>query len=111
MKADGSGVEVFARGIRNTVGFDWHPQTKELWFTDNGRDRQGDDVPPDELNHAPKPGLHFGYPYCHGGDIPDPEFGKKRPLQRIYRAGAKARSARRRAGHAILHRFDVSVGI
>jgi glucose/arabinose dehydrogenase len=79
MKADGSGVEVFARGIRNTVGFDWHPQTKELWFTDNSRDRQGDDVPPDELNHAPKPGLHFGYPYCHGGDIPDPEFGKKRP--------------------------------
>jgi glucose/arabinose dehydrogenase len=74
MKADGSGVEVFARGIRNTVGFDWQPQTKELWFTDNGRDRQGDDVPPD----APKPGLHFGYPYCHGGDIPDPEFGKKR---------------------------------
>ena len=69
---------MFARGIRNTVGFDWHPQTKELWFTDNGRDRQGDDVPPDELNHAPKPGLHFGYPYCHGGDIPDPEFGKKR---------------------------------
>ena len=78
MKADGSGVEVFARGIRNTVGFDWHPQTKELWFTDNGRDRQGDDVPPDELNHAPKPGLHFGYPYCHGGDIPDPESDKKR---------------------------------
>jgi glucose/arabinose dehydrogenase len=79
MNADGSDVEVFARGIRNTVGFDWHPQTKELWFTDNGRDRQGDDVPPDELNHAPKPGLHFGYPYCHGGDIPDPEFGKKHP--------------------------------
>jgi glucose/arabinose dehydrogenase len=79
MKPDGSGVETYARGIRNTVGFDWHPQTKELWFTDNGRDRQGDDVPPDELNHAPKPGLHFGYPYCHGGDIPDPEYGKKRP--------------------------------
>jgi glucose/arabinose dehydrogenase len=78
MKPDGSGVEVFARGIRNTVGFDWHPQTKELWFTDNGRDLLGDDVPPDELNHAPKPGIHFGYPYCHGGDIPDPEFGKKR---------------------------------
>jgi glucose/arabinose dehydrogenase len=55
-----------------------YPQNRELWFTDNGRDRQGDDVPPDELNHAPKPGLHFGYPYCHGGDIPDPEFGKKR---------------------------------
>jgi glucose/arabinose dehydrogenase len=77
MKPDGSNLQVFARGIRNTVGFDWHPQTKELWFTDNGRDRQGDDVPPDELNRAPKQGLHFGYPYCHGGDIPDPEYGKK----------------------------------
>jgi len=77
MQPDGSKVEVFARGIRNTVGFDWHPQTKDLWFTDNGRDLQGDDVPPDELNHAPKSGLHFGYPYCHAGDIPDPEFGKK----------------------------------
>ena len=78
MKPDGSKVEVFARGIRNTVGFDWHPQTKELWFTDNGRDLLGDEVPPDELNHAPKSGLDFGYPYCHGGDIPDPEFGRKR---------------------------------
>ena len=78
MKADGTGVEVFARGIRNTVGFDWHPVTKELWFTDNGADNLGDDVPPDELNHAPKQGLNFGYPYCHGGDIPDPQFGKKR---------------------------------
>ena len=78
MKADGAGPEVFAQGIRNTVGFDWHPVTKELWFTDNGRDYLGDDVPPDELNHAPKQGLHFGYPYCHGGDIPDPEFGKNR---------------------------------
>ena len=78
MKADGSAMEVFARGIRNTVGFDWHPVTKELWFTDNGGDNLGDDIPPDELNHAPKPGLNFGYPYCHGGDIPDPQFGKKR---------------------------------
>jgi len=77
MKPDGAGLEVFARGIRNTVGFDWHPQTKELWFTDNGRDRMGDDVPPDELNRAPKPGLHFGYPYCHAG-VPDPDFGKER---------------------------------
>jgi hypothetical protein len=77
MKADGSGREIFARGIRNTVGFDWHPATKELWFTDNGRDQLGDDIPPDELNHAPKKGLHFGYPYCHGGDIPDDQFGKK----------------------------------
>ena len=78
MKPGGSNLEVFARGIRNTVGFDWHPQTKELWFTDNGRDRLGDNIPPDELNHASKPGLHFGYPYCHGGDIPDPEYGKKK---------------------------------
>ena len=70
--------EIFARGIRNTVGFDWHPQTKELWFTENGRDQLGDDIPPEELNRAEKAGKHFGYPYCHGGDIPDPEFGTKR---------------------------------
>ena len=78
LKPDGSAMEVFARGVRNSVGFDWHPATKELWFTDNGRDMMGDDVPPDELNHAPKAGMHFGYPYCHGGDIADPEYGKKR---------------------------------
>jgi len=77
MQPDGSGREVFASGVRNSVGFDWHPVTKELWFTDNGRDALGDDIPPDELNRAPKPGLHFGFPYCHGGDIPDPEFGKR----------------------------------
>jgi glucose/arabinose dehydrogenase len=71
-------MEVFARGVRNSVGFDWDPATKELWFTDNGRDMLGDDVPPDELNHAPKAGMHFGYPYCHAGDIADPEFGAKR---------------------------------
>jgi glucose/arabinose dehydrogenase len=78
MKPDGTGLEVFARGIRNTVGFDWHPETKELWFTDNGRDMLGDDLPPDELNRAPQKGMHFGYPYCHGGTISDPEFGSKR---------------------------------
>jgi glucose/arabinose dehydrogenase len=77
MRPDGSGLETFARGIRNTVGFDWHPVTKELWFTDNGRDWQGDDQPPDELNHAPQPGMHFGFPYCHGGDLSDPDFGSK----------------------------------
>lgn len=75
MNPDGSGREVFAHGVRNTVGFDWHPQTGVLWFTDNGRDWLGDDQPPDELNRAPKAGLHFGYPYCHGGDILDPDFG------------------------------------
>lgn len=70
--------QIFARGVRNTVGFDWHPQTKELWFTENGRDMLGDDVPPEELNRASKAGQHFGYPYCHGADIADPEFGSKR---------------------------------
>jgi glucose/arabinose dehydrogenase len=78
MQPDGTGVEIFARGVRNSLGFDWHPHTRELWFTDNGRDRLGDDLPPDELNRASAPGLHFGYPYCHGGHIPDPEFGGRR---------------------------------
>jgi len=81
MRPDGTGLEVFARGIRNTVGFDWRPETEELWFTDNGRDWLGDDRPPDELNRASGAGLHFGYPYCHGGDIPDPEFGQERGCQ------------------------------
>ena len=76
MKPDGSSFEIFARGVRNSVGQTWHPDTKELWFTENGRDMLGDEQPNDELNHAPKPGLHFGYPYCHQGDILDPEFGK-----------------------------------
>jgi glucose/arabinose dehydrogenase len=71
--------EVFASGVRNTVGFTWHPETSELWFTDNGRDMMGDNFPPCELNHAPRKGMHFGYPYCHGGDIADPEFGGKFP--------------------------------
>lgn len=79
INTDGTGMEVYASGIRNTVGFTWHPQTKELWFTDNGRDMMGDDVPPCEFNSAPKAGMHFGYPYCHGGTIKDPEFGAKRP--------------------------------
>ena len=78
IRPDGSGYEVMARGVRNTVGFDWHPQTRELWFTDNGRDMMGDELPSDELNHAPKAGLHFGYPYCHQGDIADPDYGAKR---------------------------------
>jgi glucose/arabinose dehydrogenase len=77
IKPDGSGYEVVARGVRNSVGFDWNPQTKELWFTDNGRDLLGDDIPPDELNHVTKTGEQFGYPYCHGRNISDPEYGKK----------------------------------
>ena len=83
MNPDGSGLELFASGIRNTVGFDWHPQTKELWFTDNGRDNLGDDLPPDELNRAYKPRMHFGFPFCHGGKIPDPEFGRFYPCSKF----------------------------
>jgi len=74
---NGSNMEVFARGVRNSVGFAWHPVTKTLWFTDNGRDNLGDNIPPGELNHAYKSGLHFGFPHCHGSDIPDPRFGKE----------------------------------
>lgn len=75
MKPDGSAREVYATGVRNSVGFTWHPRTAELWFTDNGRDLMGDDIPPCELNRAPRAGLDFGFPYCHGGVVPDPEFG------------------------------------
>ena len=76
LNLDGSGFEIIARGIRNSVGFTWHPETKELWFTDNGRDMLGDDLPPDELNRVTKMGQHFGYPYCHGGFLLDPEYGE-----------------------------------
>lgn len=79
MNPDGSGFELVARGVRNSVGLDWHPVTKELWFTNNGRDMLGDDLPPDTLNRVSKAGQDFGFPYCHAGDIPDPEFGKVKP--------------------------------
>jgi len=75
LNADGSGFEILARGIRSSVGFDWQPETNALFFTDNGRDYLGDDMPPDELNQWTTTEEHFGFPYCHGGDIPDPEFG------------------------------------
>lgn len=76
---DGRNFEIYARGLRNSVGFDWHPVTHELWLTDNGRDWLGENRPPDELNHAPGPGLHFGFPHCFGSDISDPEFGREAP--------------------------------
>ncbi|AWX46143.1 uncharacterized protein HME9304_03175 [Flagellimonas maritima] len=79
MDPDGSDREIYAKGVRNTVGFTWHPETGELWFTDNGRDMMGDDIPPCELNKVTVPGDHFGYPYCHGGTVKDPEFGDKFP--------------------------------
>lgn len=75
LNRDGSAFEIFAHGVRSTLGFDWDPRTGALWFTDNGRDGLGDDQPPDELNHAPMQGLHFGFPHCHGGVLADPEFG------------------------------------
>lgn len=81
MDADGTNLETFARGVRNSVGFDWHPETKTLWFNDHGRDWMGDDMPSDELNHAPRADMHFGYPYCHQGDTPDPEFGSQRTCE------------------------------
>ena len=72
---DGSGAEVVARGVRNSVGFDWHPVTKELYFTDNGRDWLSEDLPHDELNRVTKTGQHFGYPFCHQGNLADSEYG------------------------------------
>jgi glucose/arabinose dehydrogenase len=78
LSPDGRGLEPFARGVRNSVGMDWHPVTRELYFTDNGRDWMGDDQPHDELNHAPRPGLHFGYPHCHQGELSDPDFARGR---------------------------------
>jgi len=75
MNPDGTGREVIAKGVRNTLGFDFHPETGELWFTDNGDDRLGDDKPGDELNRVSKPGEHFGFPYIHEDDLVDPYFG------------------------------------
>ena len=72
LRPDGTGFQNIATGVRNTVGFDWHPVTKELWFTDNGRDMLGDDLPADELNRMTKPGQHFGFPYFFAGDVADP---------------------------------------
>lgn len=78
LRPDGSRMQVYARGVRNSVGFAWHPKSKELWFTNNGRDWLGDDQPPDSLHRAPRAGMHFGFPFCHAG-TPDPEYGRRRP--------------------------------
>ena len=92
IKADGSAQTVVAKGVRNTVGFDWNPVDGSLWFTDNGRDLLGDDIPSDELNHVPaqaKTPPHFGFPYCHQGDLPDPEFGQQKPCSQFTSPVAK----------------------
>ena len=75
MNPDGTGREPVARGVRNSVGFAWSPKNQKLWFTDNGRDMLGDNVPDDKLNRLDKVGDDFGFPYCHAGDVKDPEFG------------------------------------
>lgn len=77
LNPDGSGFEVVGKGVRSVVGFDWQPGSTGFFFTDNGRDYLGDDSPADELNHWTAVGNHFGFPYCHGGDVPDPEFSKE----------------------------------
>lgn len=76
LNLDGTGFEVVQRGIRNTVGFDWNPSDGSLWFTDNGRDQMGDDTPPDELNRSTGTPGYFGFPFCHGNGITDPQFNK-----------------------------------
>ena len=86
--ADGSGKEVIATGVRNSVGFDWHPKTKELWFTDHGRDWAGDDGPQDELNRLAKPGDNFGFPYCHANGIADPDIKKEDACKGVTRPAA-----------------------
>ena len=83
LNPDGSNMEILAHGIRNTVGFDWQPNTNFLYFSENGGDNLGDDIPPDELNKWTQKGQHFGYPYCHAGDIADPEFGQKKKCQQF----------------------------
>ena len=89
MNSDGSDLEIFAKGIRNSVGFDFHPGTGDLWFTNNGRDSLGDGQPPDTLNHAPQAGLHFGFPFCHAGDLVDPELGGSRSCDEFRRPAQK----------------------
>ncbi len=78
MDPDGSNREIYAHGVRNSVGFTWHPETGDMYFTDNGRDMLGDDIPPCELNQVTEAGQHFGYPFCHGGVVKDPEFGSQK---------------------------------
>jgi glucose/arabinose dehydrogenase len=86
---DGGDVETVARGVRNSVGFDWSPVDGALWFTDNGRDMLGDDLPADELNRVTRVGEHFGYPFCHQGDSADPEFGARRSCSEFTAPAAK----------------------
>ena len=107
--ADGTGMEIVARGVRNTVGFDWHPVTKELWFTDNGRDWAGNDGPQDELNRVAKgqEGANFGFPYCHANGIPDPDVKRPNPCAGVVLPAALTGPHAGRSRHQVLHRQHV----
>ncbi len=105
---DGTGAEPYIRGNRNSVGFDWNPVTKQLYFTDNGRDWLSEELPNDELNRVTKMGENFGYPYCHQGNIPDNTLGWGHSCDEFTAAGRAARAALRRARHAVLYRQHVS---
>lgn len=83
MNPDGSTPEIYARGVRNSVGLAFHPQMGDLWFTDNNTDMMGDDTPPGELNIAPRPGMHFGFPYYAGGRVRHPDWADERPPQEV----------------------------
>ncbi len=104
---DGSGMEVIARGIRNSVGFDWHPKTGELWFTDHGRDWMGDDGPQDELNRLSKPGAFFGFPYCHAQGVPDADFKKADACKDVTKPVALMGPHAAAMGVLVLHRQHV----
>ena len=108
--ADGTGMEIVARGVRNTVGFDWHPVTKELWFTDNGRDWAGDAGPQDELNRIAKDmeGAIYGFPYCHANGVPDPDVKRPNPCAGVMLPAALTGPHAGRARHQVLHRQTCS---
>lgn len=78
-RPDGGSMQVYTEGVRNSIGITWHPETNAMWFTDNGRDWMGDDLPPDEVNRTTEKGEHFGYPYRHGHAVVDPDFGRLAP--------------------------------
>ena len=108
LKTDGKGFEIYASGIRNSVGFHWDPESKALYFTENGRDFMGDNLPPDKLDRADKPGMNFGFPYFSGKNLPEKEFAGQAPKNMNYtppllELQAHVRSAR----NAILYRRDV----
>ncbi len=110
MILDGSGAEVLAEGLRFSLGFDWNPANRDLYFTDNGRDWLSEELPNDELNRATRPGQNFGAPYCYD-DVPDQVYGWGRACSEFVRAGRQARPAYRAARHAVLHRHHVSGGL